>query len=152
MRTLYTWLILPLVITLTSCEGRTGYLDEGQQNTIAMLTDVEWVTVYAQYWHNNEQTFDNETSIYSFGIDTKGWTALGSLIDPSVKKNVRHFQWAFTTENYAVIYTAGDSNEGYWLIQKLTPTEMWLQWSAQDPVLYPNQTTTFYKFKARKRL
>ncbi len=152
MKTLYTSLILSLLMMLTSCEGQIGYFDEGQQSTVAMLTDVEWLIVYAEYWHENEQTFDNETSIYSFGRDTKGWTALGSLKDPSVKKDIRYFQWTFTTENYAVIYTAGNSNEGYWLIQKLTPTEMWLQWSAKDPVLYPNQTTTFYKFKARKRI
>lgn len=57
---------------LSSCEGRTGYLDEGQQNTVAMLTDVEWLVVYVDYSISNEQTFDDETNIYSFGRDTKG--------------------------------------------------------------------------------
>lgn len=40
---------------LSSCEGRTGYLDEGQQNTVAMLTDVEWLVVYVDYSISNEQ-------------------------------------------------------------------------------------------------
>lgn len=109
------------------------------------------LVVYAEYGLGNEQTFDDETNIYSFGRDTKGWTGVGSLKDPSIKKDVQYFQWTFTTENYTVIYTSGNATEGYRLIKKLTPTEMWLQWSAQDPVLYPNQTTTFYKLKARKR-
>ncbi len=140
---------------LASCEERTGYLDTEQQNTIAMLTDVEWLIEYAEYWNGNEETFDDETIIYSFGRDTKGWTAAGSLKDPSVKKNVQYFQWTFTNKNFVVIYMTGSAGEGYWdgywLIEKLTPTEMWAQWSAMDPVLYPNQITTFYKLKARKR-
>lgn len=151
MKALFISLCLSLLMILSSCEGRTGYLDEGQQNTVAMLTDVEWLVVYADYGLGNEQTFDDETNIYSFGRDTKGWTAVGSLKDPSIKKDVQYFQWTFTTENYTVIYTSGNATEGYRLIKKLTPTEMWLQWTAQDPVLYPNQTTTFYKLKARKR-
>lgn len=151
MRTLLSSLFLFLLMIMSSCEGKSGYLDEGQQNTVAMLTDVEWLVVYVDYSIGNEQTFDDETNIYSFGRDTKGWTATGSLKDLSVKKDVRYFQWTFTTENYAVIYMAGNSTDGYWLIQKLTPTDLWVQWSVKDPVLYPNQTTTFYKLKARKR-
>jgi len=151
MKALLTALSLSLVMIMSSCEGRDGYLDDGRQNTVAMLTDVDWLVVYADYGLGNEYTYDDETNIYSFGMDTKGWTAIGSLKDPSVKKDVRYFQWTFTTENYAVIYTAGNSTDGYWLIQKLTPTEMWLQWTARDPVLVPNQTTSFYKFKARKK-
>lgn len=144
-------ILLSFLITITSCNGKSGYIDEGQQTTVDLLTNVEWLEVYADYGLGNQYTYDNEVNIYSFGRDTRGWVARGSLKDPSLKENVRYFQWTFTTENYAVIHTAGNSNEGYWLIQKLTPTEMWVQWAIQDPVLYPNQTTTFYKFKARKR-
>ena len=106
MKALFISLCLSLLMILSSCEGRTGYLDEGQQNTVTMLTDVEWLVVYADYGLGNEQTFDDETNIYSFGRDTKGWTAVGSLKDPSIKKDVQYFQWTFTTENYTVIYTA----------------------------------------------
>ncbi|WP_148464490.1 hypothetical protein [Xylanibacter rodentium] len=152
MKALFISLCLSLLMIMSSCEGQTGYLDEGQQNTVAMLTDVEWLVVYADYGLGNEQTFDDETNIYSFGRDTKGWTAVGSLKDPSVKKDVQYFQWTFTTENYTVIYTSGNATEGYyWLIEKLTPTDFWVQWSVKDPVLYPNQTTSFYKLRARKR-
>ena len=139
MKALFISLCLSLLMILSSCEGRTGYLDEGQQNSVAMLTDVEWLVVYVDYSVGNEQTFDDETNIYSFGRDTKGWTATGSLKDPAVKKDVRYFQWTFTTENYSVI------------IEKLTPDELWVVITASDPVLYPNQYKTYYRLKARKR-
>jgi len=151
MKALFISLCLSLLMILSSCEGRTGYLDEGQQNTVAMLTDVEWLVVYVDYSIGNEQTFDDETNIYSFGKDTKGWTATGSLKDPAVKKDVRYYQWTFTTENYSVIYMVGNSTDGYWLIEKLTPDELWVVITASDPVLYPNQYKTYYRLKARKR-
>ncbi len=151
MKVLQLSYFLLLLLMCSSCEGRTGYMNEGQLNTVAMLTDVEWLVVYVESWLGHGENIEDETNIYSFGKDAKGWTARASLKDPSVKENVRYFQWSFTTENYAVIYTEGNSNDGYWLIQKLTPTELWLQWAIMDPVLYPNQITTFYKLKARKR-
>lgn len=147
---LYHIFLLSLMI-LTSCEVRSGYLDYDKQNTVAMLTDVEWLVVNADYGLGNEHIYDDETKIYSFGKDSKGWIATGSLKDMSVKKDVRYFQWSFTTDNYTVICMAGNSTDGYLLIQKLTPTEMWLQWTAKDPVFVPNQNTTLYKFKARKK-
>ena len=113
MKALFIILSISLLMIMSSCEGRTGYLDEGQQNTVAMLTDVEWLVVYADYGLGNEQTYDDETNIYSFGRDTKGWTAVGTLKDSSIKKYVRYFQWTFTTENYTVIYLAGNSTDGY---------------------------------------
>ena len=52
-----------LMMALPSCEGRSGYLDEGQQNTVALLTDVEWLVVYADYGLGNEQTFEDVTTV-----------------------------------------------------------------------------------------
>ena len=60
---------------LTSCEVRSGYLDYDKQNTVAMLTDVEWLVVNADYGLGNEHIYDDETKIYSFGKDSKGWIA-----------------------------------------------------------------------------
>lgn len=152
MKTLSRILLgLSILPALISCEGRPGCIDEDRQSVIDMLTGVEWLVTYADYGLGREQAYDDETSVYSFGKDKKGWTAIGSLRDASVKKSVRYFQWTFTTDNYAVIQTAGNSTDGYWLIQKLTPAEMWLQWSAKDPVLIPNQTVTAYKLRSRQR-
>ncbi len=44
----------------------------------------------------------------------------------------------------------GNAVDGYWLIEKLTANELWVEWAQQDPVIYPNQYNTHYKFKARK--
>ena len=149
MKAVVLSLLTILLVCLSSCEGRTGYLDEGQENTLSMLTGNEWVEVYADYGLGNEQVIEDRTSIYYFDLKGKGWFAVGSVKDDTVKENVRYFQWTFTTENFAVIQTAGNAMDGYWLIKKLTPTELWVQWSTHDPVLIPNQTTTFYKYKAR---
>lgn len=42
-----------MLAVLSSCEGRSGYLDEGQQTTVTMLTDVEWLMSYADYGYGS---------------------------------------------------------------------------------------------------
>ncbi|NCE69014.1 MULTISPECIES: hypothetical protein [Duncaniella] len=139
-----------MLAVLSSCEGRSGYLDEGQQTTVTMLTDVEWLMSYADYGYGSVETYDDETRIYKFDKTGKGWFASGSFTDISKKDDVSYYQWTFTTENFVVIYMTGHSVEGYWYIEKLTPNELWVQWTQQDPVLHPNQDKDIYKFKARK--
>lgn len=147
-------LLVLMGIVFESCEGRTGYLDEGQQSTVSLLTDSEWFMSYADYSHGSEIYFDSDTQIYSFEKTGKGWFAKGSFSDSSKKEDVVYFHWTFTTENFAVIYITVSAGEGYWdtywLIEKLTPNELWVQEAAQDPVIYPNQDKRYYKFKARK--
>lgn len=146
---LYSLLAL-LLIGLQSCEGQSGYLDEGQESTLSMLTEKEWLMVYSDTGFGNEQTYDNETSMYFFNIKGNGWVALGSLKDETVKKNTTYFQWTFTNENFVVVQLAGNGMDGYWLIKKLTPAELWVQWTIRDPVLHPNQDPSLYKFRTRK--
>ena len=137
---------------LASCDGRTGYLDAGQESIIAMLTDPEWVMTYAEYGSTgSEAFFDGDTQVYRFGRDRKGWCAAGSATNPSVKDYAQYFQWGFTTDNFSVIRLArSGGGTDYMLIEKLTPTELWVQSVSQDPVLHPAQYSDFYKFKARK--
>ncbi|MBD5355542.1 MAG: hypothetical protein HDR88_00830 [Bacteroides sp.] len=137
-------------ILFVSCDGRTGYLDEGQLSTISLLSDSEWLMSYYNPGYGDEYEFDDDTRIYKFEKTGKGWIASGSFSDASQKEEVSYFQWTFTTENFSVIYLAGHVVEGYWLIEKLTPNELWVQEAAQDPVIYPNQDKRYYKFKARK--
>lgn len=144
-------LLLALMgILFVSCEGRTGYLEEGQLSTVSLLTDSEWLMSYYNPGFGNEYEYDDDTRIYRFEKTGKGWVASGSFIDASKKEDVSYFQWTFTTDNFAVLYMAGHVVEGYWLIEKLTPYELWVQEAPQDPVIYPNQNKRFYKFKARK--
>ncbi len=137
---------------LSSCEGRTGYLNEGQQSKVSMLTDVEWLMYYSDYGDGYEYHYDNETKIYKFDRTGKGWVANGSFSDISLKDDVSYYKWSFTTENFAVIYMAGHIVEGYWLIEKLNSEELWVQWTMEDPVIYPNQNKDRYRFKARKTM
>lgn len=150
MKTSLFSLLFALLVCLSSCEGRTGYLDEGQENTLSLLTEKEWLMVYSETSLGYTQTYNSETSVYFFSLEGNGWTAHTCLNDETEKKELRYFQWTFTTENFTVIQLAGNAEDGYWLIKKLTPTELWVQTSVKDPVLYPNQYSTFYKFKSRQ--
>ncbi|MCI8997376.1 MAG: hypothetical protein HFJ95_00065 [Muribaculaceae bacterium] len=150
MKTKLYPLIALLVVALCSCGERSGYLDEGQHSTISLLTDVEWLMVYADSGFGPDVTYEDETIIYKFEPSGKGWLATGSLIDATIKDNVSYYQWTFTTENFAVLWMSGAVAEGYWLIEKLTSTELHVQWTVKDPVIYPNQDKTYYKFKARR--
>ena len=83
-----------------------------------MLTDVEWLVVYVDYSISNEQTFDDETNIYSFGRDT-------SRVDcdrlpersESIKKRCRDTSNGLSPRRITLcIYMAGNSTDGYWMI------------------------------------
>ncbi len=137
-------------ILFVSCEGRTGYLEEGQLSTVSLLTDSEWLMSYYNPGFGNEYEYDDDTRIYRFEKTGKGWVASGSFSNVSQKEEISYFQWTFTTENFSVIYMAGHVVEGYWLIEKLTSNELWVQEAPQDPVIYPNQDKRYYRFKARK--
>ncbi len=150
MKSLALSLIIFIGITCVSCDGRTGYLDEGQLSTVAVLTDAEWLLSYYNPGFGKEYEYNDDTLVYRFEKSGKGWIASGSFTDTSKKDDVSYFQWTFTTENFTVLYMAGLVVEGYWLIEKLTPNELWVQEAPQDPVIYPNQDKRFYKFKARK--
>lgn len=154
MKSRIFYLIIIIGLLFVSCDGRTGYLDEGQLSTVSDLTDSEWLMSYADYGYGSDYYFDDDTQIYRFEKTGKGWYANGSFSDASKKDNVQNFQWTFTTENFVVLYMTGSSGggywDGYWLIEKLTPNELWVQYAQQDPVLYPNQDNYTYRFKARK--
>ena len=151
MKSPLSYLYIALILIVSACDGRYGYLNEDQQDTVNMLIGAEWLTVSYEDNYGEITYYDSETIVYSFDQTGKGWRATGSLTDNNVLENVSYFQWTFTNDNYAVIYTAGHNNEGYWLIQKLTTTDMWLQLTSHDPVYFPNQTTALYKFLARKK-
>ena len=57
-------LLLALMgILFVSCEGRTGYLDDGQLSTVSLLTESEWLISYADYSHREEYFYDEDTHI-----------------------------------------------------------------------------------------
>lgn len=150
MKTRILSLLVLLGILFVSCDGRTGYLDQGQLSTVSLLTDSEWLMSYYNPGYGNEYEFDDETRIYRFEKTGKGWVASGSFSDASKKEDISYFQWTFTTDNFSVLFITGHVVEGYWLIEKLTSNELLVLEAPQDPVIYPNQDKRFYRFKARK--
>ncbi|MCM1331877.1 MAG: hypothetical protein NC248_04635 [Bacteroides sp.] len=138
-----------LLMVFVSCEERSGYLEDDQQTTVELLTDVKWLMTWADYGALGESSFETDTDIYRFERTGKGWFAKGSWIDTEKKDGTGYFQWSFTTANFSVIRMTGYI-EGYWLIEKLTPDELWVTSAQQDPVIYPSQDNRRYKFKARK--
>ena len=133
MKSAITSLLVIAIMLLASCDNRSGYLDDNQQSTVLMLTDVEWLLSYSRPSIGDGQSYDK-----------------GSFTDASIKENTRYYKWTFTTGNFTVIYMTGNAVNGYWLIEKLTANELWVEWAQQDPVIYPDQYNTHYKFKARK--
>ena len=131
-----------------------GYIDESQLARVSELTGSEWLVAWCEDPLGHVETLDDKTSIYRFESSGKGWIADGSFSDDALRENARNFHWTFTADNFAVIYMAGSQDWGYWeeywLIERLTPDELWIKYAAQDPAIYPNQDAHRYRLKARK--
>lgn len=137
-----------MTMLLPSCDGRTGYLEDNQEAIIDNLAASEWILMREESKIFGTKTYEKESRIYQFDDNGKGWTAWAAMSDGTLLTEPVHFRWAFTTPEFTVFQTTGNSIEGYWLIQKLTASEFQAQWTPQDPVLYPNQDKTIYKLAA----
>lgn len=140
-------LMLPLMVS--SCDEPEGYLDDGQQGRIELLTQYEWLNTSVKNPPFEEQLFDKETIAYKFDRNGKGRCYRASLVDPDVHEVIDYFEWTFTNDNFAVLYMRGSIIDDYWLIDKLTETELHVTSSTMDPVLYPNADKAWYKFVSR---
>lgn len=152
--TVHLLVTLLSVLFLLSCEGRTGYIDESQLSRVSELIGSEWLVAWYENPLGQVETFDDATSIYRFESSGNGWVADGSFSDDALKKNVRNFHWTFTADNFAVIYMTFSQDWGYWeeywLIEKITPDELWIKYAAHDPAIYPNQESHRYRLMARR--
>lgn len=140
--------LLIILSTLSSCEERSGYYDEGQNNIIARLTSAEWVIQSITY--PDSETYYPEYSIDTYRFDRNGQglhRAQPSLVSPDREDYTEYFQWTFTTENFTVIYIGGNI-ESFWLIESLSPTDMQVCAAVQDPVLHPSVYKTRYTLRA----
>lgn len=144
--------VMLLAVLTASCEGRSGYYDPGQQDVIDMLTGTEWEMVSLQYADGEETTCQPGTDIYRFERSGRGWNRIvRSLWEPPLEDMMTYFDWTFTNDTFAVIFMTDGYSGTYWLIKKLTATELHVQSAPQDPVIYPGTSKTFCKFKARKK-
>lgn len=141
------YLILTLVaFVLVSCEERTGYYDSDQKEIIAKLTAKEWRLVYEHNPNFEPNIFQEEGWIYKFNTNGTGSYKWVKWEDGSICGEPVYFRWTFTTDNFAVIYI--DKSERFWLIDRLTSSELWVTSAMQDPVLYPNTDKTLCKLEA----
>ena len=135
--------ILFLAIILSSCEERTGYLDDSQKNIISRLTSSKWKLVYEHTPGFEPKDITGDTWVYQFSPDMTGWMRWETDHDHS---EPLYFKWAFTNRNMSVIQLVGQV-ESYILIEKLTDTEFHIYRSVSDPVLYPGEAS-YYHFIA----
>ncbi|MDE7442583.1 MAG: hypothetical protein K2M65_00285, partial [Muribaculaceae bacterium] len=69
-----------------------------------------------------------------------------------IYSNVEYFQWTFTTDNMAVIYIAIPAHgDTFWLIDRLTTTELYVNQASQDPVLFPGTHQNYEKYSAEPK-
>lgn len=132
-------------VFLASCEERKGYYDTDQKEIISLITGVEWKQVYE---HMPRTEYDEEGWVYKFNANGTGSYKWVNWNDGTIKGEPVNFRWTFTTDNFSVIYI--DKSERFWLIDKLTLSELWVTSAMQDPVLYPNTDKTICKFKPLK--
>lgn len=143
-------IVFILSLLLTSCEERTGYYDNFQSERISLLTGASWHLYYEDRFDSEPVEYESTGSICSFNTDGKGVYKL--IYDEEDLENgsrVLYFNWTFTNDNFSVIYLGGKL-EQFWLIDKLTESELWIHRAAQDPAIYPNTDQTICKFRAVK--
>jgi len=141
------YIILTLVaFVLISCEERTGYYDSDQQEIIAKLTAREWKLVYEHTPNLEPNEFQKEGWVYKFNANGTGSYKWVKWEDGSISGEPIYFRWTFTTDNFSVIYI--DKSERFWLIDKLTLSDLWVTSAMQDPVLFPNTDKTICKLEA----
>lgn len=132
-------------VFLASCEERTGYYDTDQKAIVSLITDIEWKQVFEHMPSFEPTEYDEEGWVYKFNANGTGSYKWVNWNDGTIKGEPVYFRWTFTTDNFSVIYI--DKSERFWLIDKLTLSELRVTSAMQDPVLYPNTDKTICKFK-----
>lgn len=143
-------LLIPILVSvfLASCEERTGYYDTDQKEIISLLTGAEWKQTYEHVSGFEPTECDEEGWVYKFNANGSGSYKWVNWNDGTKNSEPIYFRWTFTTDNFSVIYI--DKSERFWLIDRLTPTELMVTSAMQDPVLYPNTDKTTCKFSSIK--
>lgn len=96
---------------LPSCDGRTGYLEDNQEAIIDNLAASEWILMREESKIFGTKTYEKESRIYQFDDNGKGWTAWAAMSDGTLLTEPVHFRWAFTTPEFTVFQTTGNSIE-----------------------------------------
>ena len=145
MKQIRLFIYILVFVFLASCDERTGYYDTDQKEIISLITGVEWKQTYENMPNFEPTEYNEEGWVYQFNANGTGSYKWMNWKDGTINGETVYFRWTFTTDNFSVIYI--DKSECFWLIDKLTPSELTVKRAMQDPVLYPNTDKTDCKFK-----
>lgn len=145
MKQIRLFISILVFVFLASCDERTGYYDTDQKKIISLITGVEWKQTYENMPNFEPTEYNEEGWVYQFNANGTGSYKWMNWKDGTINGETVYFRWTFTTDNFSVIYI--DKSECFWLIDKLTPSELTVKRAMQDPVLYPNTDKTVCKFK-----
>lgn len=145
MKQIRLFISILVFVFLASCDERTGYYDTDQKEIISLITGVEWKQTYENMPNFEPTEYNEEGWVYQFNANGTGSYKWMNWKDGTINGETVCFRWTFTTDNFSVIYI--DKSECFWLIDKLTPSELTVKRAMQDPVLYPNTDKTVCKFK-----
>lgn len=130
-----------LLLILTGCAEKTGYVEPGQQVIIDNLTDKKWERDYHAKLDNGEEFDVHE--IWVFEDTGKGsFKTITTYNNEKKEEIITYFNWAFTTPNYDIIYMDYGL---YWEIKKLTKKDFFVYETYRDPITVPGQTYRNYK-------
>lgn len=145
MKQIRLFISILVFVFLASCDERTGYYNTDQKEIISLITGVEWKQTYENMPNFEPTEYNEEGWVYQFNANGTGSYKWMNWKDGTINGETVYFRWTFTTDNFSVIYI--DKSECFWLIDKLTPSELTVKRAMQDPVLYPNTDKTVCKFK-----
>ena len=145
MKQIRLFISILVFVFLASCDERTGYYDTDQKEIISLITGVEWKQTYENMPNFEPTEYNEEGWVYQFNANGTGSYKWMNWKDGTINGETVYFRWTFTTDSFPVIYI--DKSECFWLIDKLTPSELTVKRAMQDPVLYPNTDKTVCKFK-----
>lgn len=145
MKQIRLFISILVFVFLASCDEPTGYYDTDQKEIISLITGVEWKQTYENMPNFEPTEYNEEGWVYQFNANGTGSYKWMNWKDGTINGETVYFRWTFTTDNFSVIYI--DKSECFWLIDKLTPSELTVKRAMQDPVLYPNTDKTVCKFK-----
>lgn len=144
MKQIRLFISILVFVFLASCDERTGYYNTDQKEIISLITGVEWKQTYENMPNFEPTEYNEEGWVYQFNANGTGSYKWMNWKDGTINGETVYFRWTFTTDNFSVIYI--DKSECFWLIDKLTPSELTVKRAMQDPILYPNTDKTVCKF------
>jgi hypothetical protein len=138
----YIYLSFIILSFLSGCIEKSGYYDDGQQKVIDDLTKNKgWERTYHMTSHDGRECDIYE--LWTFKDDASGSRkSVRNYDDGETEENTIYFRWSFTIPNFSIVYM---DNGLYWEIEKLTPDQLHIYETYDDPLTVPGQDYREYR-------